>query len=117
MERYFFTLRAGGAGYADPGGVRIRPILIVRVDEEPRHWRIDVTKADIVIGGTSFVTVVAALADLSSPVRKSIQTCAERCLSLSEAVADAHALCRRSRALIARSRGEPYLTVQNRDWE
>ena len=128
MGRYFFTLRDGGAGYSAPDGVEfpddeaaleyariLSAELMKNREQETRHWRIEVTQADIVIGGTSFITIDATLADLSSRVRKSMQTCAEHRLALSEAVAEAHALCRRSRALMARSRGALYVAVRNRD--
>jgi hypothetical protein len=123
MPIYTFTLRDGTDGVVDETGVRladqdsaiqygndvVRELMKNR-ELETRSWRLDIYEdRDTGICQIPFATVDPTLNHLESKFRTMVEDVSERRRQLSEAI---HALTTtviESRALVARSRGKPYL--------
>jgi hypothetical protein len=123
MPRYFFHLRDGTEGIRDAEGVDLPDEIAGRAyarslaselmkNREPqtRHWLLDVTEE---IGQVAFqlpfATVDQTLDHLTAATRNWIEQRCEKSLAQHEEIERARVGCRRSRALVGRSRGKPYL--------
>lgn len=123
MPNYTFELRDGHGGATDPVGVRLanrrkalqyaRSVIheLMRGRErETRWWRLDVVENDGErILAIPFDSIDETLDHLSAAARQAMaRHCASR-RSFSEAMYDLLLTIRESRALVARSRGKPYV--------
>jgi hypothetical protein len=129
MRRYFFHLRDGFRGYADSSGVdlssddaaqdyarRVGAELMKNREVEVRHWRIQVQDEDgQLLFEIPLITLDLTLSHLSPPHKKAMEELSQRCYALREAIAQARVVQNQARALIAKSRGRPYLAADNGD--
>ena len=126
MPLYTFELRDGSCGIADTAGVRfadrdqalgyayevIREMMNGR-ERETRTWRLDVYEDDDRrVFEIPFARMDETLDHLSAGWRNLIEDSATRVLSLHETYNATRATMRESRALVARSRGRPYLATE-----
>jgi hypothetical protein len=126
MPLYTFDLRDGSCGIADTVGVSfanrdqalcyahdvIRE-LMSRCERETRAWRLDVYEDhDRRVFEIPFARRDETLDHLSPHWRSNIEHLCTRSLLLREAYTAALVTMRESRALVARSRGRPYLAAE-----
>ena len=127
MTRYFFDLKDDGRGYRDSEGVdlpdddaatdhaeRVATELIRNRNIKARHWRIDVHDGQgKKICRVALIAHDCRLSHLSPALKKAMEKLSDRCHALYEATAETRTTLLRSRALIAKSRGRPYLRVHH----
>ena len=127
MRRYFFHLRDGGRGYVDHAGVEfaddaaalaharsVAAELVKNREKIARHWRIEVQDEG---RGTIFVTPLVSqdrtLDHLAPASKQLLEGTVHRRAALRETVAETQTILRKSRAVVARSRGRPHLVVNH----
>ena len=125
MPLYTFELRDGSCGIADTVGVSfanrdqalcyahdvIRELMNWR-ERQTRTWRLDVYEDhDRRVFEIPFARLDETLDHLSPHWRSRVEDLCNRSRSLSEARSEASATVREARALIAWSRGKPYLAT------
>lgn len=125
MPLYTFELRDGSCGIADTAGVSfadrdqaldyaydvIRELMSC-CERETRTWRLDVYEDhDRRVFEIPFSRLDETLDHLDPRLRRKIEDLCNRSRSLREACSAASATVRESRALVARSRGKPYLAI------
>lgn len=125
MPLYTFELRDGSRSIPDTAGVRfasrdqalcyahdvIRE-LMTRCERETRSWRLDVYEDhDRRVFEIPFARLDETLDHLSSHWRSRVEDLSNRSRLLREACSAAHATVQESRALVAWSRGKPYLAT------
>lgn len=125
MPLYTFELRDGSCGIADTVGVSfadrdqalyyaydvIRE-LMSGCERETRSWRLDVYEDhDRRVFEIPFSRLDETLDHLDPRLRCKIEDLCNRSRSLREACSAASVTMRESRALVARSRGKPYLAI------
>lgn len=126
MPVYTFKLRDGAGLIEDESGVILADLrhaldyahdvvreLLKGRETETRSWRLDVFEA----GSTQVFAIPFAALDDTLDVwqpefRKTIEAHAERQLTLRETVREARNTVREERALVALSRGKPYLAAE-----
>ena len=127
MRRYFFHLRDGYRGCADSTGVslpsddaardyaqRVGGELLKNRESKVRHWRIQVQdKDEQTLFEIPLITLDLTLNHLSPLHRKAMEELSQRCYALREAIAQARLVRDQARALVAKSRGRPYLAADN----
>jgi hypothetical protein len=125
MPLYTFELRDGSCGIADTAGVRLADRdqalgyahgviyeLMSQCERETRNWRLDVYEDhDRRVFEIPFVRLDETLEHLTPHWRSKIEDLCNRSRSLREAFSAATVTVRESRALVARSRGKPYLAT------
>jgi hypothetical protein len=79
---------------------------------QTRSWRLDVYENGELISQIPFASVDPTLDHLGPRVRATVEASCATIRSARETVSAAHATMRESRALVARSRGKPYLAVE-----
>ena len=123
MSIYCFKLCDGCGGVEDESGVYLRDdnhaaqyardvaIELMKGRElKTRAWRLDVYQADgDRVCEIAFASVDPTLDHLKPEQRAMVQGMAERQRSLREVLHEAEATVQETRALLARSRGKPYL--------
>ena len=125
MPLYTFELRDGSCGIADSAGVTfadrdqalcyaydvIRE-LMSQCEQETRTWQLDVYEDnDRRVFEIPFARLDETLDHLSAQWRSKVEDLCNRSRSLREAYSAASTTVRESRALVARSRGKPYLAA------
>ena len=129
MRRYYFHLRDGHRGYRDSEGVslpnhgaaeeharRVGSELLKNREQKTRHWRIQVQdEREQTLFEIALITLDRTLSHLSPFHRKALEELSQRRYALSEAIAQASAVQVQARALIAKSRGRPYLAANQGD--
>lgn len=125
MPLYTFELRDGSGGIPDTAGVSfanrdqalcyahdvIRE-LMSQCERETRSWRLDVYEDhDRRVFEIPFARLDETLDHLSSHWRSRVEDLSNRSRLLREACSAAHATVQESRALVAWSRGKPYLAT------
>lgn len=127
MPHYTFELRDGSRRVQDPTGTllcdgsaareyaqRVARELMSGRERETRTWCLEVySDGGGPVWAIPFATIDPTLDHLRPHLRSLIEGWCDRCRLLQEAVSAASATMRESRALVARSRGEPYLAVTN----
>jgi uncharacterized protein DUF6894 len=127
MRRYYFHLKDGCRGYADHTGVvlssddaardharGVAAELMKNRERKARHWHIDVQdKNRKPLFTVAFITVDRTLNHVSQPHRKALEELSQRCYALREAIAQARTVQTQARALVAKSRGLPYLAADD----
>ena len=127
MANYFFTLRQGGYTISDPDGRDVpddgaaaahahcvAQELMKNCELEARSWQIDVyDSTGHCVVQVPFVRVDPSLNHLSPPARQLVEKWCVALRELAEAVASAKKTMHRSQALLARSRGLPYLAAED----
>jgi hypothetical protein len=122
MPIYTFTLRDGTDGVMDETGVRlagedcaiqygndvVRELMKNR-ELETRSWRLDIYENSDGICQIPFATVDPTLSHLEPKFRTMVEDVSERRRQLSEAIHALNTTVTESQALVARSRGKPYL--------
>jgi hypothetical protein len=125
MQRYTFQLQDGKYPVNDGSGVWLnergqaldhaegvaRELMRGR-EQQTRAWRLDVYEDGGLVYQISFASVDPTLDHLSPRVRATVEASSKRIRSARETVSAAHATLRESRALVAISRGKPYLAAQ-----
>jgi hypothetical protein len=125
MPVYKFELRDGTRGVSDKMGIQLpsrrnaldyaRGVvreLMGRREVQTRWWRLNVCdKAGERIFEIPFVTLDQTLDHLRPNLRAMVARNCDRVLSLHEMIASADITMRESHALVARSRGKPYLAA------
>lgn len=126
MPLYTFELRDGSRRIQDPIGVQlhdhfaaydyacevVRELMSGR-EGETRTWRLDVYEGTAARAfAIPFASVDPTLDHLLPELRATVERWCERSRSLQEAVSAARVTVRESRALVARSRGKPYLAAE-----
>ena len=124
MPVYTFDLRDGSLGISDQEGVSLPDReqafdyaagvvyeLLVGNELEARKWRLDVYENGRAIFAIPFAKFDHSLDHLSPGMRRTVEIYCDRTRSLKEAMATAQATMRESRALVALSRGKPYLAA------
>jgi hypothetical protein len=127
MRRYHFHLKDGYGGYADRGGVclpsddaarehahRVAAELMKNQERKARHWRIHVQDTQ---GNTlfevPFIGLDGTLSHLSPALKTAMEELSQRCYALREAIAQTRAVQIQARAVVAKSRGRPYLAADD----
>jgi|SRR5215813_3855972 len=124
MARYYFQLRDGHGGINDPEPCDlpddeaalayargVATDVMKNRERETRHWRIGIRRereADCFIE-LQFAATDGTLDHLAGSLRQLVENSSSKRLSLEEAIYAAGRTVRRSRALVSRSRGKPYL--------
>jgi hypothetical protein len=125
MLRYFFGLKDGSGLTFDDEGVSLcsakhvhdyaRKVigeLMFRREHQTRTWRLDVYEDGTGLVFTiPFASVDHTLDHLAPALRATVERRCEVCRQLTEAIQAARAGLREARALVARSRGKPYLAA------
>ncbi len=124
MPLYFFNVRGGdhiddrcGTLLADDAQAHSHGESIARElmrNREPslRHWRMEVrSEAGDLVSETLFAKMDPTLADLDTRFRGTIEQLSSSLAGLNEAIREAKATVRQSRALMARAAGKPYLAA------
>jgi hypothetical protein len=125
MPIYAFELRDGSKPVTDDTGIHlpnrerafeyaqeIVRELMSGCEAQTRGWRLDVYETgEGLVFKIPFVQLDPTFAHLDASWRKSLERLFDELRSLGEAVHTARATVRESRALIARSRGKPYLAT------
>jgi hypothetical protein len=88
----------------------VRELMRCR-EQQTRTWRLDVYEDEGGLFAMPFARFDDSLGHLSSQGRETIVDLCDRCRSLKEAMSTAGLTVRESRALVARSRGKPYLAA------
>ena len=81
-------------------------------EAQTRAWRLDVYENGELIFAIPFASIDPTLDHLTPPMRKSVEASCESIRSARETVCAAQATVRESRALVALSRGKPYLAAE-----
>ena len=125
MPTYTFELRDGSSGIYDEIGIRlpdreralqyahdvVRELMSCQ-EMQTRFWRLDVYEDDATrVFEIPFATVDQTLDHLTPELRMMMERLCERCRALTEVTHAAHTTMRESRALVALSRGKPYLVT------
>jgi len=76
-----------------------------------RSWRLDVYENGECVSQLPFASVDETLDHLQPALRKTVERSNDSLLALHETLSSARATLRESRALVARSRGKPYLAT------
>jgi hypothetical protein len=127
MPLYTFELRDGSFRVQDTAGVRLRSRSAAREyaqgvarelmsgrERQTRTWCLEVYEDDGArVFAVPFASIDPTLDHLAPQARAMIEVWCDRCRSLQEAVSTARETVRESRALVARSRGRPYLASAN----
>lgn len=125
MPLYTFELRDGSCGIADTVGVSLADRdqalcyaydvireLASRCERETRTWRLDVYEdLDRRVFEIPFARLDETLDHLNAQWRSRVEDLCDRSRALREACSAAGVTMRESRALVARSRGKPYLAA------
>jgi hypothetical protein len=125
MPLYTFELRDGSSGIADTVGVQLADRdqalsyacdvvheLMIACERQTRTWRLDVYEDhDRRVFQIPFARLDETLDHLRPHWRTQIEDLCDRSRSLREVHTAASMTVRESRALVARSRGKPYLAV------
>ena len=122
MPIYCFKLLDGCGGAEDEDGVSLRDNedairyaqdvvheLMKGRELETRSWRLDVYEGGVRICEIPFVSIDPTLDHLTPSQKAMVEKTSERVRSLSDALHAVEATVQESRALVARSRGKPYL--------
>jgi hypothetical protein len=126
MPNYTFELRDGAGGVRDHSGVDlanreqaleyaqgVAGELMDNCQAQTRSWRLDVYAEDGKrIHQIPFVSIDKTLDYLRPQLRASVEIMCDRRRSLSEVIHTSGVLMCESRALLALSRGRPYLAAQ-----
>lgn len=126
MPLYTFELRDGSCGIADTVGVSFADRdqalcyaydvvreLMSQCERETRTWRLDVYEDhDRRVFEIPFTSLDETLDHLAPHWRSKIEDLCNRSRSLREACSAASVTVRESRALVALSRGKPYLATE-----
>jgi len=125
MPLYRFELRDGSAFIRDDVGVtladRLHAIdhareiaheLMRGCERRTRHWQLDVYEDGDLAFAIPFASLDETLDGFDSSYRQTIETLSNTRRTLGESVAAARRTVRESRALVARSRGKPYLAAE-----
>jgi hypothetical protein len=127
MTRYFFDLRDGSDRIRDAEGVDLEDEaaatayarslageLMKNRELQTRHWLVHVAAENGErVCEVGFATVDKTLDHLGAERRKLIEQRCEKHLALAETIARAHEIVCQSRALVSRSRGQPYLRTDH----
>jgi hypothetical protein len=125
MPTYTFELRDGSSGIYDEIGILlpdrehalqyahdVARELMSCCEVQTRFWRLDVYEDNATrVFEIPFATVDRTLDHLAPELRMMMEQLCERHRALSEATHAAHITMRESRALVALSRGKPYLVT------
>jgi hypothetical protein len=122
MPVYTFKLRDGSGDIEDSTGVQFHHQenafryahdvvyeLMKSRELETRSWRLDVYEGGSPIYEIPFVSVDQSLDHLPPKLRTMVEGLSERRRQLGDALHTVKATVQESRALVARSRGKPYL--------
>lgn len=126
MPLYTFKLRDGSCGIDDPTAVAladrgralayahdVASELMKSRERQTRTWRLDVYENNGErVFAIPFASIDQTLDHLSVPLRRKLEDLCDRSRSLREAISAARVTVRESRALLARSRGKPYLAAE-----
>jgi hypothetical protein len=126
MPTYTFQLNDGAGGVADETGITLQDRadalrysqdviqeLMSHRERETRSWRLDVYENDHNrIFQIPFASLDRSLDHLRPEWRGRVESLCEHNRSLQEVLHAARLTVRESRALVARSRGKPYLAAE-----
>ena len=125
MPRYTFELQDGTSPVDDPSGMwlttreealqhaeAVTHELMRGREAQTRAWRLDVYEGGTLAFKIPFASVDPTLDHLASPQRERVEASCESVRSTRQIVSAARATMRESRALVAISRGKPYLAAQ-----
>jgi hypothetical protein len=126
MPTYKFKLSDDGGGVGDDFGVSLpnaqiahryacdvaRELMDHR-ERRTRHWRLDVYEDNEKVFEVPFAKLDQTLNHLRPDTRKLVERCAQHVRSLKDVCYDASLTLRESEALVARSRGKPYLAADH----
>jgi hypothetical protein len=124
MPVYTFNLRDGEDGAEDQTGVtlpdrdqayqyasEVAHELMKGWEPQARFWRLDVYEDSELIFAIPFASIDPTLDHMAPKLRAGLETIYDRQRSHKEAMHEARATARESRALVAQSRGKPYLAT------
>jgi hypothetical protein len=126
MPLYYFDLYDGGGGIADPDGThladgtaayvhacRVVGELLSNAEPRTRHCLLQVRDEDgNCLSVLPFVAFDRTLDHLAPQTRRLIEEACEKRRALAAAMFEARVTMRRTRALVARSRGRPRLATE-----
>ena len=124
MHHYTFALRHDDGVTGDETGIwsddreracryahDVADELMRGREEETRSWRLDVYEDGKRVDELLFARIDPTLADLAPRLRATVQQGAEYKRAFRDALSDVRSTLRESKALVARSRGKPYLAT------
>ena len=123
MPRYTFELHSGQSPVRDDAwftnreracahAQHVARELMYGRELRTRSWRLDVYENGQCVSQLPFASVDETLDHLQPGLRKTVERSSGRLLGLHETMSSAQATLRESRALVARSRGKPYLATE-----
>jgi hypothetical protein len=123
MPRYTFELHSGQSPVRDDAWFTDRERacaharhvareLMYGCELRTRSWRLDVYENGECVSRLPFASIDETLDHLQPGLRKTVERSRDRLLGLHETMSSARATLRESRALVARSRGKPYLATE-----
>jgi hypothetical protein len=105
--RQWFSDRERAVGHAQDVA---RELMTAR-EMQTRAWRLDVYEDGARVGEISFASIDATLDHLKPHLRTMVEASADSIRSMRQTISAARDTIRESRALVARSRGKPYLAA------
>jgi hypothetical protein len=124
MPHYTFTLRADAESIEDENGmwfenreqardyaVNVANELMRGQEQQTRSWRLDIYEDGDLVGEFLFARVDPTLAHLEPRLRAVIEEVSENKRAFRAALSTVQTTLRESRALVARSRGKPFLAT------
>src|SRR5262245_28307168 len=127
MARYFFNLKDGAGGYADQDGVDlpdddaardyasvVAAELMKNREIKARHWRIEVQDAEGQrLFEIAFISEDRTLRHLEASTKRAMEELSKRRCALSEGIHASRTVQRQAKAVVAKSRGKPYLAADS----
>ena len=124
MQHYTFALHHDEGVTEDEGGIwlddRARAYryacgvaneLMRGQEKKTRSWRLDVYEDGKRVDELLFARIDPTLGHVAPRLRATVERAAENQRAFKDALSAVRATCRESRALVARSRGQPYLAT------
>jgi hypothetical protein len=124
MRHYTFKLRADAELIEDNRGMwfdnrerardhagEVAHELMRGQEQQTRTWRLDVYEDGVCVHELPFASIDPTLGHLRPALRATVEEASEMRRGLRDALSAARTTARESRALVARSRGKPYLAT------
>jgi hypothetical protein len=127
MQTYYFRIRDGAGGIPDCEGTELaddrtarkHAMAVIReiarnAEDRTRHWQLDVhDSSGELLFELPFAALDHTIGHLDGETRRLLERLCDAHRALSESIFNSQALILRSRAIISRLKGRPYLVAQD----